>query len=228
MWTDDEPVPDPRRAAAGVALIGEWEVRPGDQRRAADAVLAAWRETAPPVGLLSHHCLLGEDGVTVLHYQQWTRPGAPRAFAGGARRRWLDAVRARVPGIDHRRVTACHGYRSTVRAPAAPATGCLVTVTVDFAGTDPYRAREWVDGVFAAAGTPEPGAASGLIAAHFHTGLDGTRAVNLAEWTTAAAHRAAARTPAPRLRAAADGAPGVAGIAVARFTPYRGISVSTR
>ncbi|GIL27910.1 antibiotic biosynthesis monooxygenase [Actinocatenispora comari] len=227
MWADADSVPDLARAGVGVVLIGEWGVRRGDQRRAADAVLAAWRESSPPPGLLAYHCLLGEDAATVLHYQQWTDPDAPRRFVGGERQRWLRAVRARLTGIEHRRVTAYRRYRSTGRAPAAPPTGCLVTVTVEFDGTDPQRPRTWVDGVFAAAGTEAAAPAAGLTAAHFHLGLNGTRAVNLAEWTTAAAHRAATRTPAPRLRAAAGGSPGVAGIAVTRFAPYRGIAVAS-
>jgi hypothetical protein len=225
MWADTDPVPDMDRAGVGVVLIGEWGVRPGAQRRAADAVFAAWRKAPPPPGLLAYHCLLGEDGVTVLHYQQWADPDAPRAFVAGDRQRWLRAVRTRATGIEHRRVTAHRRYRSTRRMPAAPPTGCLVTVSVEFDGDDPQRPRRWVDGVFAAAGTDAAAPAAGLTAAHFHLGLHGTRAVNLAEWTSAAAHRAAARTPAPRLRAAAGEAPGVAGIAVARFTPYAGIAV---
>lgn len=224
MWIETDPVPDVERDGVGMVLVGEWTVRQGDQRRAADAALAAWPADAPPDGMLAHHCLLGEDGATVLHYQQWSDPEACRAFVDAGRPRWLASLDAQVPGIAHRRATAYQVYRSTEPSPDAPPCGCLVTVTVDFDGPDGQRQRDWIDTVFTASGTDRAAPAAGLIAAHFHVGLDGTRVLNLAAWSTGDAHRRAAATPAPKLRTATQRFPGVAGSAARRFTPYRGIT----
>jgi hypothetical protein len=50
----------------------------------------------------------------------------------------------------------------------------------------------------------------------------GIRVLNLAAWTTAAAHCHAEQNP--NLRTATQRFPGVAGIAVHRFTPYRAVA----
>lgn len=223
MWIETDPVPDAARDGVSVVLVGEWSVRRGDPRRAADTTLAAWQDRPPPAGLMAYHCLLSEDGGSVVHYQQWADPEACRAFVSTDRPRWLRSVDSQVPGIDHRRVSAYRVYRSTQRRGDAQPAGCLVTVTVDFETPDPQRQRDWIDGVFAASGTDQPTPGAGLLAAHFHASLDATRVLNLAEWTTAAAHRRAAAAPAPHIRAAVQRFPGVAGSTVARFEPYRAL-----
>lgn len=68
----------------------------------------------------------------------------------------------------------------------------VVTVTVDLDEPDPERQRAWVDNAFDAAGTADPAPEAGLLSARFHLSLDGARVLNLAEWTTAQAHRDAA------------------------------------
>jgi hypothetical protein len=226
MWTTTSGSPDIASAlVVELVVIGEWTTaRPEDQRPAADAALAAWHDVAQPPGLLAHHCLLGEDGHSLLHYQQWTSPDSCRAFVGTDRQRWLQSVDSAVPGIHHHRATTYHIYRSTTPLAEAPPTGCLATITVDFDSPDPQRQRDWIDSVFAAAGTNQPSPTAGLIAAHFHVSLDGTRVLNLAEWTTTQAHRDAAATPAPHLRTTTQHFPGVASIAVHRFAPYRGVT----
>jgi Antibiotic biosynthesis monooxygenase len=69
---------------------------------------------------------------------------------------------------------------------------------------------------------------AGLIAAHFHSIVDGTRVLNVAEWTNADAHRRAVTEPAARLRRITQQFPGVTGIAVQRFTPYLGTTSTDR
>ncbi|MBO0838750.1 MAG: antibiotic biosynthesis monooxygenase [Actinobacteria bacterium] len=217
------------RANAGLLLVGEWTTASGnDQRPAADAALDAWRDSTWPPGLLAHHCLLGEDGRTLLHYQQWTSSDACRAFVATGRPLWLESVDAAVPGIQHRQATTYRLYRSTPKLDDAPSAGCLATVTVDFDGADPQRQEDWVNSVFAAADTDQASLEAGLIAAHFHISVDGTRVLNLAEWTTARAHRQATAEPATRLRTTTQQFPGVTGIAVHRFSPYRGITLPAR
>jgi hypothetical protein len=56
------------------------------------------------------------------------------------------------------------------------------------------------------------------------SGMACTRVLNLAEWTTADAHRQAVTEPATRLRRTTRHFLGVTGIAVHRFSPYRGIA----
>ncbi len=225
MRIDHTAIPDVACPDAGLALAGEWSTSgPEHQRRAADAALAAWQATGWPAGLLAHTCLLGQDGRSVLHYTQWAGENAARAFAGTGKPGWIRAVDGAVYGIEHRKVTAYQLYRNTTPAPGSPPAGCLVTVTIDFGTPDAQRQRDWVDNVFAAAGTDSPAPAAGMLAAHFHISVDGTRVLNLAEWTTAQAHRDAIAAPAKRFHAAVRQFPGVAGSAVQRYTPYRRIT----
>lgn len=223
MHLDITAVPAVDRAAAGVILASEWRTAdPGQQQRAADAALHAWRHSPWPEGLIAHNCLLGEDGVTVLHYIQWSGEDAARAFAAAGKPQWARIVDESVPGIDHREATAYRLYRSTTLPGQAPSAGCLVTVTVDFDGPDESRQRAWVDNAFAAAGTADPSPEAGMLAAHFHLSLDGTRVLNLAQWTTSQAHRDSidsAAVPARRFRAAVRDFPGVARSTARRYTP---------
>ena len=133
-----------------------------------------------------------------------------------------------MPGIEHRGVTAYRRYRDTTPLDAPPRTGCLVAVTVDFEAADPQRQRAWVDNVFGAAGTTEASPAAGLLAAHFHLSLEGTRVLNLAEWTTADAHRDAVAAPAGGFRARVRAFPGVSNVTTCRYTPYRHLTAEAR
>lgn len=213
---------DLTRADAGLVLVGEWTVRDSErQRRAADAALDAWRHHGWPDGLRAHHCLLGEDEHTVLHHLQWADEQAARAFAATGKPAWAHFVDTAVPGIRHRRVTAYRRYRDSTPLQTPPPTGCLVTVAVDFEDPDPRRQRAWVDNVFRAAGGADAAPASGMLAAHFHLSVDGTRVLNLAEWTSAGAHRDAVASPATAFRARVRAFPGVVGNVTRRFVPYR-------
>jgi hypothetical protein len=82
---------DALREDAVLVLMGQWTAPIGrDQRPAAEAALEAWRDGTWPAGLLAHYCLLGEDGRTVLHYQQWSVD-----FDGADSRRqrdWINSV----------------------------------------------------------------------------------------------------------------------------------------
>ncbi|PCC73613.1 Antibiotic biosynthesis monooxygenase [Nannocystis exedens] len=80
-------------------------------------------------------------------------------------------------------------YRSFVREAAGEAS-CLVVVRQPLVRPDRSVQRDWVDTVLAAlAGEPEP--PPGLRAATFFLSEDGGCVLNLAEWTSAEAHRAA-------------------------------------
>ena len=63
-------------------------------------------------------------------------------------------------------------------------------VSVEFDGPDEGRLRRWIDTVFEAIAAESSPPAGGL-GAHFHVSLDGTRALNYAEWVDEASHIAA-------------------------------------
>ena len=119
---------------------------------------------------------------------------------------WRDDSEFEAYGRTHRPILAAHfkaalptvaasapvfyrRYRSGTR-PDAGDPGCIVAVSVEFAGPDEARQRAWVDTVFEAieAETTPP---EGGLGAHFHVSLDGTRVLNYAEWVDEASHRAA-------------------------------------
>lgn len=202
--------PDLARPDMGAVLFGFWRVDPAHQDDAVDALGGVWAdEPWPAPGMDFYSLLVGEDGESLLHYAQFTRVDVVPDSA------WKAAIDTVAPGSERVEVTTARWYRSTERLPDAPRPGCyaLVMVTLDTPGPDQQEA--WVDGVFDAGGsTPPP--ESGLIAANFYLSADGTRILNLAEWTTAEAHRRAAEEPAPRLRAATQ-RPGVRDIEVSRY-----------
>jgi hypothetical protein len=118
-----------------------------------------------PTGLVAAAGYAELGGASALVYEQWR--GEPAERREGA--------------VEYRMYRG-RGW------PDAPAVGCVVIVTAEFDGVvDP---RTWVDAVFDALDTSEnPG--PGGISAHFHISVDGTRALNYAEWTSEAAHVAA-------------------------------------
>lgn len=231
MRVDYTTVPDIGRGDAGLALLGEWRTcGPEHQQRAADAAMAAWQIVRWPAGLLAYSCLLGEDGQGVLQYSQWSEESAAHAFADADKPQWAQAVRAAAPDIEYRKLTPYRLYRNTTPLADPPAIGCLVTVTVDFDGPDAKRQQGWVDHVFAAAGTTHASPERGMLAAHFHLSLDGTRVINLAEWTTTQAHRdsvASATAADKRFRGAVQEFGDPANHAVQRYMPYRCIAPNT-
>ncbi|MFJ6673591.1 hypothetical protein ACIQMJ_20985 [Actinosynnema sp. NPDC091369] len=114
-----------------------------------------------PDGLLDVRWLAEVDGDGVVTYSQWSGPAE------------------RDDAVAYRR------YRSAGPDRADRPVGCVVLVSVRF--DRPGVAEEWVDLVLAALAAedePDPGG----ISAHFHVGVDGTRVLNYAEWTSAQAH----------------------------------------
>ncbi|MFE9748180.1 hypothetical protein ACFYOT_25020 [Saccharothrix saharensis] len=114
-----------------------------------------------PDGLLDARWLQELDGDGVVTYSQWSRP------------------------VERDGAVAYRRYRSVGPASADRPVGCVVLVSVRFDRSG--VAEEWVDLVLAALAAedePHPGG----ISAHFHVGVDGTRVLNYAEWTSARAH----------------------------------------
>ncbi|MGQ4515888.1 antibiotic biosynthesis monooxygenase [Streptomyces sp. DW26H14] len=222
-------VPDVVRSGTGVATLTTWHVgTPERQREAVAAVTAAWRDRPwPDEGLTGYAVLVGEDGDTLRHYVRWSDGAAPARYrdsAAAGRAARTAEVDAAVPGIERLGGGMYVPHLSLGPAPGAPEPGCVVLVEVEFDGPDPDRAREWIAAVEdALRTTPVP--APGGVSAHFHVSPDGGRVLNLAEWESARAHRAALAapgegvgSPTPQWRRV-HGFPGVAGSTVTRYAP---------
>ncbi|MER7744748.1 antibiotic biosynthesis monooxygenase [Streptomyces bacillaris] len=219
--------PDPARADAAIAKVSTWDVgTPERQRRAVDAVRTAWegREWPHP-GLLSYSVHAGENGTTLLHYSQWTGEQAYQDFVREGRDTRNADIDAAVPGIERLALHTYELYRSGFRAEGdTREPGCVVVVDVEFDGPDPDRQRAWIDAVFEALGG-EARPPDGAIAAYFHTGTDGTRVLNYAEWESAAHHIAALAAPGEGIGSPSplwervQTYPGMTGGGVHRYTP---------
>ncbi|UCM87363.1 antibiotic biosynthesis monooxygenase [Streptomyces marincola] len=219
-------LPSLDRSDARVVLASTWRVgTPQRQRAAVEAIARTWRSRPwPDEGLLAYSVLTSTDGGTLLHYSQWRDLTAYESYAMNHRDERFAEIEAAVPGIERGGLHAYELYRSTPAAREAGTPGCVVIVDITFEGPDPRRQRDWVDAVFEALGS-DPAPHPGGISAHFHTGLDGSRVLNFAEWESERAHVEA-------LAAAGEGVgspteqwqrvqtfPGLSGSRVTRYLP---------
>lgn len=220
-------LPDPTRGDAAVALVGEWAVPDGSQRRTVDAVADAWSRVGWPDGLLSHTVLAGSEHGTVLHYSQAADEGGLRAFAG-VKSDWVAGIDAAVAGIVRRGVTAYRLHRSVVAAERAGGSGPGCVVVVRFDADDAEQAHAWVDRLVEASGDQAP--PPGMVSAHFHVAVDGTGILNWAEWTDVAAHQATLghRPADSAVVRVVDATPGVRFAGFQRFTWWRATSGTAR
>ncbi|MGV9297129.1 hypothetical protein, partial [Amycolatopsis sp. NPDC003676] len=198
--------PDFARPDVDAVLVAETTVEAAD-------VLARLEKDSWPAGLISFNALASTDGEASLVYTQWTEggadPGFVRRISGG------DPVEYRL-------------YRSGNRDDSV-VPGCVVVVSVEFAGADAQRQKRWVDTVFGALASedkPAPGGISG----HFHVSTDGTRVLNYAEWTDEQSHRDALARSGQGTVGASDEwrkvleFPGVRGSGFRRYQVVRGLS----
>ncbi|MER5489641.1 antibiotic biosynthesis monooxygenase [Streptomyces sp. NPDC002490] len=181
------PVALPDLTLSGTVTVTVWSTDAATTPRVLTAVDRAWRaqpeERRPP----AYAVCAAADGSTLLHYARWPDDTAATTGPGP----YEEAVRTAAPVAERLAHGAYHRYRTGPRAEGEDRTaGCLVVVTVTFDGADPDRQRDWTDGMFAATGH-DPYDRTGVIAAHFHTSADGTEVLNLAEWESEEAHRAA-------------------------------------
>ncbi|ARQ71271.1 antibiotic biosynthesis monooxygenase [Streptomyces marincola] len=219
-------LPTPTRSDARVVLAATWRVgTPERQRATVEAIVRTWRSRPwPDEGLVAYSVLTGTDGDTLLHYAQWRDLAAYESYVVHHADERAAEIDAAVPGIERGGPRAYELYRSTSAANEVRTPGCVVIVDVTFEGHDPRRQRDWVDAVFEALGS-DPAPHPGGISAHFHTGLDGSRVLNFAEWESERAH-------AEALDAAGEGVgspteqwrrvqtfPGLSGSRVTRYLP---------
>ncbi|WNG15375.1 antibiotic biosynthesis monooxygenase [Cystobacter fuscus] len=179
------PIRDPRSTAVITSL---WTLQsPEDQRAAAEAALSAM-PAAP--GLLRFNVFRGLEDFTLLLLSQWTDAAARDAYLEvSARPRAV--VDQMVPNIHRDWREPGLLYRGFVSKEPGEAR-CLVVVRQPLLQPDPRVQRDWVDTVMTAVES-DPAPPSGLLAATFFLSADGAHVVNLAEWTSADAHRAALR-----------------------------------
>jgi hypothetical protein len=192
-----DALPDVTRPDVGTILVNRWYVgTPERQRAAADALVTQWERTPWPEAFVSASCFVSTDGDTVLTYAQWADDDAHRSFVGAH-------PPAPVPGGAESILEPAEPVRYRLRHSSAPpvpdgaaqTATCIVTPTFDVDG--PERQRHIIDVVVGGPGGADADAAAdadpepvpGLIAAHLHASVDGTRVLNYAEWTDEESHR---------------------------------------
>ena len=194
-------VPDVRRADVAAVFVGQVHVGDADAASSVLAELTRQWELAPPVaGVHSVGVYLDTTGETVLVYVQ-----------SGLSQSWStvigDVPAARELGVGEYRLR-----RSVVPTTGTP--GSVVIATFDVDG--PVQ-QDAVIATLTATLEGRP-AAPGMLSAHFHASVDGTRVLNYAEWTTDEAHEAflAGETRSTTLRVS-TGLPGVRPIGFRRY-----------
>lgn len=177
-----------RDREAGAVIVSCWTLQSSeDQIAAARAALSAM-PLAP--GLLRFSVFRGLEDFTLLIFSQWVDDAARDAYitvSEGPRAVVDDAL----PRIHRDWREPAAPYRSFISSEDQQP-GCLVIVRQPLKRPDHRVQRDWADTVIAALETdiePEPG----LCTATFFLAKDGGHVLNLAEWTSADAHRAALR-----------------------------------
>ncbi|MFD3700836.1 hypothetical protein ACFWUZ_32710 [Streptomyces sp. NPDC058646] len=217
MTTTDSTAPQATMARiarpdAHVRYMSYWFVDGADQGRAVlDEIVAAWRSTPWPEGILHLSCYLSTDHDTVLTYAQCTDDTVYRTFL-----RSLPDGPARVEPIQFRL------HRSVVADPDAGAPNAVVAASFDVDGAN--RQETIVAQVVGNLEKAPAEEQAGLIASHFHLSLDGTRVINFAEWVSDQAHveflEGATRHRSLRI---AQDMPGVRPIGYKRYHLHQGL-----
>lgn len=180
--------PDITRSDAGSVTVTEWKTGTLEQQNAAIEVLTeVWKSEPWPASLLSVNLFVSTDGQKVLNYAQWTLAEEFSDFMRTELLRRDEKLPLAVTGIERKGSAQYKLYRSC-RRENAPAPGCVVIVSVEFAGPNQQRQRRWVDTVFNALDA-EPELPAGGISGYFHVSLDGGRVLNYATWTDEKSHR---------------------------------------
>ncbi|TSB22379.1 antibiotic biosynthesis monooxygenase [Streptomyces sp. NBC_01525] len=183
------------------------------QQAVADALLAEWEATSRPEGLLSQTCYVSTEGENVWTYEQWTGLAAYRASG----RMYLQPPTLRGRGVDGADVERCapiafKRYRSTVFDTVSTPTRIVAPMfDVDGRATQRTIIDRLLDG-------PLTEATPGLLSAHFHYSLDGSRVLNYAEFTEDEAHVDFLASPiAQATTKLTQDTPGVRGIGGKRY-----------
>lgn len=182
MTTTRSAMPDITRSDVGTILVSPWIVgTPKRQRDAVDATIAEWKVAPWPQAFLSLNCFVSGDGATVLNYAQWTDDDAHREFVRTYRPTLVRGIDDAVPGIERPGLVRYRLHGSVV-APDHRHGELVAVLTYDT--LDVQQARQLADD---ARGRIAPELPPGLLAAHFHISVDGTRVLIYEEWADEAA-----------------------------------------
>jgi hypothetical protein len=180
---DIVPIRDPK---VSVILASRWALRAEDQRDSAIKGALALAPTSR--GALRHSVFVGVDEPILLQLTEWGGTEVDMARVGAASPA-LRPAPSKSPGAECEWWEVAFPYRSFTSGNLAAAR-CLVVVRQPMKRPDAAVARGWVDTVLRALDASPP---EGLIAATFLVNGEGSVALNLAEWESAEAHRAALR-----------------------------------
>ncbi|WP_329381139.1 monooxygenase [Streptomyces sp. NBC_01351] len=208
--------PDSTLALITPLFVGTAEI----QRAAADAIVAEWSAAPRPEGLLSQSCYVSTEGENVWTYEQWT--GVESYLASGRAFRAPEPLRGLgTDGTDIERSApiAFERYRSTVFDTGSVPTRVVVpTFDVDGRAAQRNVIDRLLDG-------PLTEATPGLLSAHFHYSLDGSRVLNYAEFTGDDEHMAFLASPiAHETTRLTKETPGVRGIGGKRYVLHGSVA----
>jgi hypothetical protein len=168
------PAAKPDHPEAVLSQVARWTgLATGLARSAAEVALASWEGASWPADLISHACLLSDDGLSLVHYLQW-RDEAPVAVRG------LEVL---LPGVMREAASTYHLYRSRVAMPDK-IPGAVAMISYRAAGKQ--AAERFVEAMT----DPALDAPAGLIGGHYHISSDGSQVLAYAEWIDGGANLA--------------------------------------
>jgi hypothetical protein len=184
--SDRFDIVDPRSQAI---LASRWSLANAEtQIAAAKACLAEMPEAS---GLVRYSIFSGMDDPILFHLAQWESATARDHYMQVLSAQPNAAVDAKVARILRDWREAAAPYRDFTSSHREQAR-CLVVLRQPLVKPDETLAHDWIDSVLfalkAAGGAPD-----GLCAAHFFVSRNSEVVLNLAEWVSADAHRAALR-----------------------------------
>lgn len=172
-WRAD-PAAQPGHPEVAQVQVARWNgFAAGLARSAAEVALASWEGAFWPEDLISHACLLSEDGLGLVHYLQW-RGEAPVAVRG------LEVL---LPGVMREAASPCRLYRSRAAMPDR-LPGAVAIISYRTAGEQ--AAERFVESMT----DPAIETPAGLIGGHYHISRDGSQVLLYAEWVDEEANRA--------------------------------------
>jgi len=209
--TDSAELPDIRRPDAHAVFVSYRYVADAEDGRALlDDICGQWERAPWPEDFLSFSCYLSSDHDAILTYTQCAGADSYRPF-----------VRARTGAAQAEPVE--YRMRRSVLTDTRGVTGCVVVAMFDVDGPD--RQDAVIDALSDMFERTPGGGPPGMLSAHFHPSIDGTRVCNYAQWISDEAHSAfldgAGRQATLRT---SNLLPGVRPIGFRRYGLYRSLS----
>lgn len=204
-------LPDIRRPDAHSVFVNyRYVADAGHGRALLDDISDQWERAPWPEDFLSFSCYLSSDHDAILTYTQCARADTYRPFVRSRART------AQAEPVEYR-------MRRSIITDAHGAPGCVVVAMFDVDGPD--RQEAIIDALSGMLAKNPGGGPTGMLSAHFHTSIDGTRVCNYAEWTSDQDHTdfLDGATRQETLRTS-NLLPGVRPIGFRRYNLYRSLS----